>query len=228
MDIITKCTEVTWKVLDLDEVIDSFTQKEYRIAEKILKFFKGKDIKIGKEQAREVTENGLIHFWGEFFKCLIVLTIACYLDIFLSTFLIMNTFSVLRALAGGVHMSTFNKCFTVMIVFFLSLGYVVNNIQTSSMIIFVFLTLGLIWNIIMAYKYSPQERPDKTDKDCNNGNKMKHRTIKFIIISYILCLLFIHNLLVSLSIFTGIILEMFTITPIGIKIFQWIDKGKVF
>lgn len=223
MDIITLLSKGTLKLFKVDKIIKLYNQKDYTIIEDRIKNTRNKDIKITQEDIKQLAENGALIFWSGFLEYAIVLLIACYLNIFLTTFLIMNTFTILRLLAGGVHMSTFNKCFAVMIILFLTLGYLVNQVQIN----FLCLNVGFIWCIIMAINYAPQERADKSDKDCNNGNKMKHRSIIFIISSYIICLIFIHNQLISSSIFAGVMLEIFTITPIGTKLFQWIDIKKV-
>lgn len=227
MDLITWLANTSYRLLDVDEVAESFEQRHFQIAERFIKKFRGKDVKANVEIVKQLAKNGLLNFWSEVTKYTIVLLIATKLNIFLPVFLIMNIFSSLRWVAGGVHMSTFNKCFAVMIFFFLSLGYLVTNVDLNTIHTATFLTIGLIWSIYIAYKYAPQERIDKSDKDCENGNKMKHKTILIIIICYLISLLFMYNQLISLSIFTGILLEMFTITPIGTKLFQWIDKGGV-
>lgn len=227
MDFITWLANVSYKLLEIDEVAESFEQKHYVIAKRIIKKFRKKDVEVNATIAKQLAKNGLINFWSEFIKYIIVLFIASKLNIFLPAFLIMNVFSALRWVAGGVHMSTFNKCFAVMIGFFISLGYVIYHIHINLLSRFIFLSLGFIWSYYIARKYAPQERPDKSDKDCEHGNKMKYRSIKYVVVSYIISLIFIRYEVISLSIFTGVLLEMFTITPIGTHLFRWIDKGKV-
>jgi len=234
MDLITLLSQKTINFINKYNLIEkTFTQEDYTYVENIIKKYRPRkeSIKITSDHIKQLAENGAIIFYGELFKYLIVLSIAWCFGIFLETFLIMNTFSFLRGLAGGVHMSTFNKCFGVMIGCFLSLGYLVSkiNIDYISIIIGVFLVC-FGWSIIIALKYAPQERPDKTDKDRDNGNKMKYRTVAFIIVSFVISMiliLFTEKYIVGISIFVGVLLEMMTITPVGTKFFQWVDGKKV-
>jgi len=230
MDIITSLSKRTINFINKHDLIDkTFTREDYAYVENTIKKYRHKEVKITSEHVKQLAENGAIIFYGELFKYLIVLSIAYFLNILLATFFIMNTFSALRGLAGGVHMSTFNKCFAVMIGCFLSLGYIVISIHNTLFITGIF-TIGVIWSIIIALKYAPQERPDKTDKDCDNGNKMKYRTVAFIIVSFVISMiliLFTEKYIIGISIFVGVLLEMMTITPVGTKFFQWVDGKKV-
>jgi len=231
MDIITSLSKGTINLINKHDLIDkTFTQEDYTYVENIIKKYRHKEVKITSGHVKQLAENGAIIFYGELFKYLIVLSIAWYFSIFTSTFFVMTTFSLLRGLAGGVHLSSFNKCFSAMIGFFLSLGYVVSQIHMSLLMTIVCVMMGSVWSIYMALKYAPQERPDKSDKDCDNGNKMKHRTIVFIIASFaisMMLILFTQKYIIGVSIFTGILLEMMTITPIGTRLFKFIDNGRV-
>jgi len=234
MDIITSLSKGTINFINKHNLIDkTFTQEDYTYVENIIKKYRPKKepIKITSEHVKQLAENGAIIFYGELFKYLIVLSIAWCMNILIPTFFIMNVFSSLRALAGGVHMSTFNKCFAVMIGFFLSLGYMVNQIHTIHLMIVVLIfTVCFGWSIIIALKYAPQERLDKSDKDCNNGNIMKYRTTVFIIVSFVISMiliLFTQKYIIGVSIYVGVLLEMITITPAGTRLFQWIDGKKV-
>jgi len=233
MDLITSLSKRTANFINKHDLINkTFTQEDYIYVENLIKKYRPKKekVKITSKLIKQLAENGAMIFYGELFKYLIVLSIAYCLDILLPTFLIMNVFSSLRALAGGVHMSTFNKCFAVMISFFLSLGYIVSQMHISVLLMIASMSIGFIWSIVTAIKYAPQERSDKSDKDCDNGNKMKHRTIIFIVFSFIissLIYIFTQQYIISISIIVGVLLEMFTISPVGTKIFQWIDGKKV-
>jgi len=232
MDIITSLSKGTINFINKHDLIDkTFTQEDYIYIANLIKKYRPKKepIKITSDHVKQLAENGAMIFYGELFKYLIVLSIAWCLNILIPTFFIINTFSALRGLAGGVHMSTFNKCFAVMIGCFLSLGYIVSSIHNTLFITGIF-TIGAIWSIYIALKYAPQERPDKTDKDCDNGNKMKYRTVMFIIVSFIISMiliLFTQKYIIGISIFAGVLLEMITITPWGTKFFQLIDGKKV-
>lgn len=231
MDLITSLSRGTINFIKNHDLINkTFTQDDYTYVEKLIKKYRHKEVKITSDHIKQLVENGAMIFYGELFKYLIVLSIAWYMNILLSTFFIMNTFSSLRWLAGGVHMSTFNKCFAVMLGCFLSLGYMVSYIQYDIPFVIGVITTGLIWSTYIALKYAPQERPDKTDKDCDNGNKIKYASVAFIIISFIISMmliLFTGKYIIGISIFVGVLLEIFTISQVGMRIFQFIDNKKV-
>jgi len=227
MDLITSLSNKTVKAITKYDLINqTFTESDYAYIENLIKKYRHKDVKISEEHIIQLAENGSMIFYGELFKYLIVLSIAYCLNIFLASFLIMNVFSSLRSLAGGIHMSSFNKCFGVMIFFFLSLGYVVTQVHISSLILIIGAILGMIWSIVTALKYAPQERADKSDKDCDNGNRKKYMTVLFIIVSSIISMVFVQNKVICLGVSTGVLLEIFTITPIGTKLFKLIDRGE--
>jgi len=228
MDLITSLSKGTISLINKHDLINkTFTQADYSHIENLIKKYRHKDVKITETHIKQISEHGAMIFYGELFKYIIVLSIAYCLNILLPTFIIMNVFSTLRSVAGGVHMSSFNKCFATMIVFFLSLGYMVTLAHVSSLVVIISMIVGVVWSITTASKYAPQERLDRSDKDCDNGNKMKHITVLFIIISFILSVVFIQNKAISISISAGVLLEIFTITPAGTKLFKWIDNEEV-
>ena len=230
MDLITLATKTTYKLLKVDEAIDLFDQNDFDRAKRAVKKYRNMDIEATKSQVQQLAENGIRNFWSELFKYIIVLSIAKYFGIFTPTFFVMNAFSALRALSGGVHMSTIGKCFAMMVLFFLSLGYLISILHINTLVLVVTISLGSIWSIFIAKKYSPQERPDKSDKDCDHGNVKKNMTIKFIKLSYMISMiliLFTQKYIIGISIFAGVLLEMITITSMGTRFFQWIDGKKV-
>ena len=191
MDLITLATKTTYKLLKVDDIIDLFDQNDFDKAKRVVKKYRNMDIEATKSQVQQLAENGIRNFWSEVFKYIIVLSIASYFNIFTPTFFVMNAFSALRALAGGVHMSTIGKCFAMMVLFFLSLGYLISILHINTLVLIIGISLGSIWGIHIAKKYAPQERPDKSDKDCERGNTKKHTTIKFIKMSYIISMILI-------------------------------------
>jgi len=231
MDIIKSLSKGTVNLINKHDLINkTFTQVEYTYIENLIKKYrpKNKEVKINEELVKQLCENGVTIFYSELFKYLIVLSIAYFMDILLPTFFIMNTFSILRGFAGGVHMSTFNKCFATMIFSFLSLGYTATLIPMTNLIAGICFTVGLIWSVYIAAKYAPQERQDKSDKDCDSGNIKKKTSILFIVFCNVVSvMLFKSHQMISISVIFGILLEVFTITPIGIKFFKFIDGGHI-
>ena len=228
MDIVTGLSKITLKLLRADKIIKSYDQNDYSYVENKIKNIRNKEVRINQEDVKQLVENGMLMFWSEILKFVVILLIAYFMNTFLATFLIMTIFTILRASAGGVHMSTINKCFAIMIGLFLSLGYIVNNVLLTPLFLAMFFNLGFIWSILMAVKYAPQERPDKSDKDCDNGNIKKHRSILFVTVCCVISIvLFKSHQIISVSIFFGVLLEVFTITSVGTRFFKWIDGGHI-
>lgn len=226
MDFITLLTEKTLNIFNINfNTINNILSKEHylKIDNLILKLRKQK-IQTNAEHIFQLVEKSIIAIYSEILKYLLVLLIATCLclGIVLPTFIVMTLFTLLRSFAGGVHLSTFNKCFGAMILCFLSLGWVVTQIH----IYYEYLIIGYLFCLYLAYKYAPQEREDKSDKDCDHGNVKKHRSIIFVTLCFIISIiLFNSHQMISIGIFFGILLEIFTITPIGTRFFKLVDGG---
>lgn len=226
MDLITSLSRKTLDYFDVENIInDTFTEKTYLFIQKIVRFIRKKDIIVTKDNIMQLAEFGLIGVYSDFFKFVIVLSIAYWLNIFLPTFLIMNIFSLLRGFAGGNHMSTFNKCFALMIFSFISLGVLISKVNIN----IEYIIISYIFSLIYAWKYAPMEREDKTDKDCDNGNRFKKITIALVLLGLIVSIaLYISNYTeIANSIAFGVLLEMMTVTPWGIKFFTRLDGGLI-
>jgi len=228
MDFITILTKKTLNIfnINVDTINEVCNKNHYSKINNLIKTHRKKEIQTNAEHVFQLVENGITLAYSEILKYVIVLLIAkCLcLGISLPVFFIMTVFTILRALAGGVHLSTFNKCFGAMIICFLSLGWIVTQIHID----YLYLIIGYIISIYLAYKYAPQEREDKSDKDCDNGNIKKHRSILFVTVCCVISIvLFKSHQIISVSIFFGVLLEVFTITSVGTRFFKWIDGGHI-
>ena len=224
MDFITTLTKKTLNKfnININTINEVLNKDHYSTINNLIKKHRKQEIKTNAEHIFQLVENGLTLAYSEILKYLIVLLIAkCLcLGISLPVFFVMTFFTILRVSAGGTHLSSFNKCFGAMIFCFLSLGWVVTQMYIS----YLHLIIGYIISLYLAYKYAPQEREDKSDKDCDNGNVKKYRSVLFIVLCSVLSImLFKSHQIISVSIFFGILLEIFTITPIGTRFFKWID-----
>jgi len=228
MDFITYLTKKTLNIFNINvNTINEVCNKEhYSKINNLIKTHRKKEIQTNAEHIFQLVENGITLAYSEILKYSIVLFIAkCLcLGISLPVFFIMTIFTILRSSAGGVHLSTFNKCFGAMIICFLSLGWIATQININ----YLHLIIGYIISIYLSYKYAPQEREDKSDKDCDNGNIKKYRSILFVTVCCFLSIVLLNShQIVSISVFFGVLLETFTITPIGTKFFKWIDGGHI-
>jgi len=228
MDFITCLTKVTLNIFNINtnKINEVLNEDHYSTINNLIKKHRKKEIQSTAEHVFQLVENGITLTYSEILKYIIVLLIAkCLcLGISLPVFFIMTIFTILRVFAGGTHLSTFNKCFGAMIICFLSLGWVVTKIHIN----YLYLIFGYIISIYLAYKYAPQEREDKSDKDCDNGNIKKYRSILFVTVCCFFSVVLLNShQIISTSIFFGVLLEISTITPIGARFFKWIDGGHI-
>lgn len=178
----------------------------------------------------DVMAYSLKAIYGEIVKMILILIFASFLHILLPTLIISIVFSTLRLLAGGVHMGTFFTCLGMGTVVFIGGGLLVHNIIDISFInqniLYLILIEGVL-NLYLINKYAPRDTPNKpiTDK---KEIKM-FNTLSFVFVSMInnvlifLSIYHQYNIIV-LSIIYGLLLEVFTITPIGVKTFNYIEN----
>jgi len=228
MDFITYLTKGTLNVFNINtnKINEVLNKDHYSTINDLIKKHRKKEIQSNAERIFQLVENGITLTYSEILKYVIVLLIAkCLcLGISLPVFFVMTIFTILRVSAGGVHLSTFNKCFGAMIICFLSLGWIVTQIHID----YLYLIIGYTISIYLTYKYAPQEREDKSDKDCDNGNVKKHRSILFVTVCCFLSVVLLNShQIISTSVFFGVLLEIFTITSIGARFFKWIDGGHI-
>jgi len=228
MDFITYLTKGTLNVFNINtnKINEVLNKDHYSTINDLIKKHRKKEIQSNAERIFQLVENGITLTYSEILKYVIVLLIAkCLcLGISLPVFFVMTIFTILRVSAGGSHLSTFNKCFGAMIICFLSLGWIVTQIHID----YLYLIIGYTISIYLTYKYAPQEREDKSDKDCDNGNVKKHRSILFVTVCCFLSVVLLNShQIISTSVFFGVLLEIFTIMPIGANFFKWIDGGHI-
>lgn len=190
-----------------------------------------------KEEYRQLTVNevigvmaySLIAIYGEIIKMTLILISASFLHILIPTLVISFVFSILRALAGGVHMGTFFTCLGMTTILFIIGGLLVHSIvgvyfinQYIYYLIFIegFLSLYLI------YKYAPRDTPKKLITDKKKIIMFKKLSIAFVgLVNIIIILLTIYQYnIIALSIVYGVLLEVFTIIPVGVNLFHYIEK----
>jgi hypothetical protein len=81
------------------------------------------DLTIGSNNL-ESLQYGLHAIYGEIFKTSVVLSIAALLHIFIPTYVVMLSFSILRAFIGGKHLHSSSKCLVFTSVLLLVTGLI--------------------------------------------------------------------------------------------------------
>jgi accessory gene regulator B len=173
--------------------------------------------------------------YGEIMKMILIFIFASFLHILIPTLIITFIFSTLRLMAGGVHMDTFFNCLGLTTILFIGGGLIVHNIVDINFIqnniSYIVLIEGIL-SLSLVYKYAPRDTQNKRIKDINKIKMFKRLSIIFVtIINIILIILALYQYnLIVLSVICGLLIEVFTITPIGVRIFNYIERklNKIF
>lgn len=182
-------------------------------------------------ESKRILYFGFQAIYGDLIKFAIIIFVSLLLQSFLPVLTIALTFAFLRRYAGGFHMDTEVKCIIGSLCLFVIPGTIISKIQFE-INIFIFIAINTIVLTICLFlllKYSPKDcinRPIDDSEAIIFKRKSIRDFIVLILISIILVFLGRTNL--SLSIIIGIILEIFTIVPIGYRFFELISSLKVF
>lgn len=194
---------------------------------KVLSDRKNKKIELTLDEAIDIIAYPLKAIYGEILKLIILFIFARLLSILIPTLIITTVFSLLRVFAGGVHMDTRIKCFTAMVVMFIGSGQVVKNISSlnyNPIYNLILIVITYIIGTIIIKLYAPQDTLNKPITDEYKRSKFKKLSFIFLTVILIICIPLINNSLISLSIITGLLLELHTITPHGVKMFTKINN----
>jgi len=188
------------------------------------KIAKGAD----REEDVDYIRYGLEITIGGFLKFFIVITLSLLFGVVKEMLTITISFAVFRILTGGVHMSTYFKCLTTSTILFFIPAYVFKNLETSN-IPFIFHVFTFLFTLSIILLYVPVESPNRPIPK-EKQIRLKWTSSFFIIFWFIstttITTYHSHSyqyLVIFSSI--GLVLQAFTLTPIGIRIFHNIDHG---
>lgn len=212
-------------------LVNKLDDKDYENLSLLLSKKKKADYVLkSKDQIKDIFEYAFKSLYGEGAKTIIIFTIAYLMNMLLPVALITLTFATLRTVAGGVHMDSFTKCLISSMLLILIPGYFVSQLSLSYTAVNYIIFITSIYSVIIAYKYAPRDTITKIINDPVEIKKLKIKTM--IYLSFMISGLNTLNIisryegyntqLVVVSICTGMILEMFTITPVGVRIFHYI------
>ncbi len=159
-------------------------------------------------------------------KILFFVIISLFFDVLLEMMIVAFTFALFRIFSGGVHLSTYYRClFTSTILFLVPAILLAKLINLSTIISLVFIYLVLIMGIIIIFLYVPSSasnRPIPIEK--HKSFRLKSYTFLFtvhIFHSYLITTNYWNLVFYSSS---GILLQTFSLTPLGISFFKFIDR----
>ncbi len=158
-------------------------------------------------------------------KLLFFILIALLLDIFIAMFSIIITFVLFRIISGGVHMSTFYRCFVTSLVLFVIPPLLLQDLPNTHSILYLII-ITFIFSSLVTILYVPHAAHNRPIAE-NKKLFFKQTSIGFLliwlIINIILHFFFLEFPTVSFFSSVGLLLQSFTLTPFGYKFLYTID-----
>ncbi|MCX8129687.1 MAG: accessory gene regulator B family protein [Clostridia bacterium] len=188
-------------------------------------------------ERRRVYYYGFQIVFGAIVKAVLLLTIAVLVKSLVPTLIILFIFGSLRVLAGGFHMDTYGRCIVTSTVLFVAAGMATQYSYRmwDSSIVAVLIAATTIFGAITILKWAPKDNPNKPITKPEEIRKFKGLSFMHIIVWALICsvLLFYRNSsglvylnMIIISSSFGILLELFTVAPVGYGFFEWISGQK--
>jgi len=180
-------------------------------------------------EKRRVYFYGLQVIIGAIVKVIILFVLALVTDTLLTTFLMTLVFASLRSIAGGYHMDTFGKCLGVSISMFMVFSIIARYTYQywNDYQILIFGVITVFFSLFSIYKWAPSDNPNRPITQPSEIKKFKRLSIIYLAICTIICFILIYTKLymIFLSIAFGLILEIFSITPVGHTFFDFVKNS---
>ncbi|QNU65629.1 accessory gene regulator B family protein [Ruminiclostridium herbifermentans] len=181
----------------------------------------------GNHENRRILYFGFQAIYGDIIKLIIVILISSALKSLLQVLALTFAFVLLRRYAGGFHMDTEGKCIISTVCSFVIPGTLISKIsfEFNTVWIIIIIAVAFVICLFLLKKYAPKDcvnRPIEEDEAAIFKRKAIRDVIILIIISIILAILGQH--LLSLSIVAGILIEIFTLVPVGYRLFERINS----
>jgi len=162
-------------------------------------------------------------------KGTILISVALLLGILIPALLIVAVFGSLRMLAGGFHFDTLGRCLYISLGLFLTAAlisqYTYQYWNTLSVTIFFILVFAT--SLYVLIKYAPKDTPTKPITDPVEIMKFKKLSIIYLCIWLVACIILtVLNLnLYVIAMSFGVLLEIFSVSPVGHAFFNKIKAG---
>ncbi len=143
--------------------------------------------------------------------------------------IIVAIFGTLRLFAGGYHFDTLGRCLFISLGFILAVAlasqYTYQYWSTISVIIFLMTTFTV--GLIIFIKYAPKDTPTKPITDPAKSKKLKKLSVLYLCILLLICSILT---ILSLKLYViatcfGVLLEIFSVSPVGHAFFDKIKNG---
>lgn len=170
---------------------------------------------------------------GSLVKAFLVVSISLLTGSLIPAILMIGVFGSLRIFAGGYHMDTYGRCICTSLTLFIisSVFDQYTYKYWSNFQLFLLVAVTFIFSIAASIKWAPLDNPNRPITEPKEIKRFRTLTLLYEFIWLIASLAFIYfkiweyKLVVIAGCF-GVILEIFTITPVGTRFFDLI-KGQL-
>ena len=142
---------------------------------------KQKDIKWSKQDCVDSVAYTLQAIYGELIKLAIVLSVASFLGYTGQAIMTTIGFCLLRTVAGGVHMKTFERCLIATSAIILGSSYI-STLITNNIAIVAVLILAIIVSFVIVVKYAPLGSEEKPLDSVEEQKVCKSKSKKYILL----------------------------------------------
>jgi len=178
-------------------------------------------------QKRAVYYYGFYIIIGALVKGFFLLSAASVFRVLIPTIVVTFTFASLRVFAGGYHMTTYGRCLFASMGLFIASALIAKHTHEfwSIHMIAVLIAMIFIIGCFILLKYAPKDTPNKPITEPEKIKMYKTLSLTYLFVWGILSalLLYFNYKMVILCMSFAIILELFSVTPIGCKTFSLID-----
>lgn len=176
---------------------------------------------------RRILYFGFQAIYGDMVKLIIVILISSVLHSLLQVLALTFAFAFLRRYAGGIHMDTDGKCIIVTVCSFVIPGTLISkiNFELNTVWIIIINAIITINCLLLLKKYAPKDCVNRPIEE-NEAIVFKSRAIRDFIILAVISIIFalLGQHLLSLSIIAGILIEIFTLVPVGYRLLEMFNS----
>jgi accessory gene regulator B len=183
----------------------------------------------GNHGSRRVYYFGFQVVIGAIVKGLLLLLLALLTGTILPSLTILSVFVMLRSIAGGYHMKTYGRCIAaslgMIICAALISKYSAHMWNEASLIVFII--LSFIFSSASLLKWAPADNPNRPITKKEEINKFRMLSMIYIVAWLIVSLILVYfkQNMFLLALCFGVILEVFSITPAGVRFFEILENG---
>lgn len=187
------------------------------------------------KQRQENHEKRRVYYYGfqivigGMVKLILLTLLALITQTLKASIIIVLIFSSLRMLAGGYHMDSYGKCIGVSVGLFVIAGMISTYTYQSWSVYSIIALIGITFliSIISIIKWAPSDNPNRPITDEKEFLKFKRLSITYVIVwaGVVLTALYYNYNMYVLAACFGLLLEVFSITPLGYIFFDAIKNS---